>query len=118
MESQRITVYYDGVCNLCSGLMDTVDKSSHGSSFVHADISQGSLPEGVTQAEAMRDVHVVDQAGRLHKGADAVFNILEQYPRWRLIVWMGRLPVFNLVAAGLYRAVEKTRYWIFGRKHV
>lgn len=119
MESQqKITVFYDGMCNLCSGLMDTVESSSKGSAFVHADISKGALPQGVTQAEAMRDVHVVDEAGKVHKGADAVLKILEQYPRWRPLVWLGRLPVFNLIAAALYRIVEKTRYWIFGRKHV
>ena len=119
MESQsKITVYYDGVCNLCSGLMDSVEKSSRGRSFAHADISKGVLPEGVSEEEAMCDVHVVDEHGEMYKGADGVLKILEQYPQWRVVARLGRLPGFRQLAGIAYRIVEKTRYWIFGRKRV
>jgi predicted DCC family thiol-disulfide oxidoreductase YuxK len=119
MESQpKITVYYDGVCNLCSSLMATVAQSSHGSAFAPVDISGGQLPQGVSKEAAMHDVHVVDAQGRVYKGADAVLKILEQYPRLRFLSSLGRAPASSHIAAGVYRLVEKTRYWIFGRKRV
>lgn len=63
----------------------------------------------------MRDVHVVDESGNVRKGADAVLFIFERYPRWRFLARVGRLPGVYMLVRGLYRVVEKTRYWIFGR---
>jgi len=117
MESQpKITVYYDGVCNLCSGLMDTIGTSSKGDAVARVDITKGALPAGVTQQEALHDMHVLDSDGRMYKGADAVLKIMEQYSHLAFLVRLGRMPVLHTIAEGMYRVVEKTRYWIFGRK--
>ena len=117
-QNKKITVYYDGLCNLCSGVMDTVSTSSIGSEVEHKDISKDQLPEGITKEAAMHDVHVIDADGHMYKGADAVIKIFEQYPRLRWLAAIGRLPGIHLLAKGIYRVVEKTRYAIFGRKQV
>ena len=119
MESPgKIYVYYDGVCNLCSGIVGTMSTSSKASAFTPVDISKGILPSGMTKKEAMGDVHIVDENGIMYKGIDAVLKILEQYPNLRTLASLGRLPVIYGILAGVYRVVEKSRYWIFGRKPV
>lgn len=121
MEEQskpKISIYYDGSCNLCSGLTDRIDLSEHGSAFTLTDISKGRLPVGVSKEEAMHDVHVVDQNGRMYRGVDAVLRILEEYPRLRWLAVIGSFPGFRQLFMFMYRIVERTRYSIFGRKKI
>lgn len=113
--NKKLTIYYDGVCNLCAGLADDLAASSQKDRFDMRDISEGTLPQGVSHDEAMHDVHVEDE-GTMYRGADAVLRILGTYPRWRLLARLGMWPGFHLVAVLLYRAVEKTRYSFFGRR--
>ena len=112
----KVKIYYDGVCNLCSGLADTIDQSKNGSNFALNDVSKDVLPVGVSKEEAMHDVHVVDENGRMYRGGDAVLRVLLEYPRMRWIATIGALPGFKQLLMLIYRIVEKTRYWIFGRK--
>lgn len=112
----KVHIYYDGMCNLCSGVMDTVDSSKQADKFEMNDVTKGNLPAGVTYEAAMRDMHVVDESGHVYKGAQAVLKIFEQYPHLRWMAPIGRLPVISLLADGMYRVVAETRYWIWGRK--
>lgn len=119
MEGQKkVEIYYDGVCNLCAGLADTIDLSDRKDSFELKDISKGHLPQDVDFSEAMHDVHVVDETGAVYQGADAVLKVLEHYPRLKWLAAIGWLPGFHGIAKLTYRVVEETRYWIFGRKTV
>ena len=120
MENQpgKIHIYYDGVCNLCSGVMDKIDKSSKAQTFEMNDVTRGQLPPGKSFEQSMRDMHVVDEKGNVYAGAQAVLKIFEQYPHLAWLAPIGRLPGMNFIAAGLYRIVAVTRYWIFGRKQV
>jgi predicted DCC family thiol-disulfide oxidoreductase YuxK len=114
----KVKIYYDGVCNLCAGLAETIDLSQRGSHFALNDISKDELPVGVTMQEATRDVHVVDENGKMYRGSEAVMRILSEYPRLRWIAAICSVPGFSHVAILIYRVIEKTRYWIFGRKNV
>ena len=113
----KVQIYYDGVCNLCSGLMDSIDHSEQGTRFELKDAHINPLPEGVTMDAAMRDMYVTDEKG-MYKGADAVIRIMREYPHLKWLAALASLPGFHLLAKGIYRIVEKTRYWIFGRKTV
>ena len=119
MTDQRvITVYYDGVCNLCYGIVNTMNTSSKRNMFVPIDVSDGALPAGLTKEAVLRDVHVVDAEGKMRVGVDGVLTILEQYPRLHTLARIGRVPGIHALAAGIYRIIERSRYWIFGRKNV
>jgi predicted DCC family thiol-disulfide oxidoreductase YuxK len=96
--------------------MGTIATSENGASIAGIDASQGVLPEGVTMADAMHDVHAVDAEGTLHKGIDAVFLVFDQYPYLQWLAKFGRLPGVYLLSKALYRIVEKSRYYIWGRK--
>jgi predicted DCC family thiol-disulfide oxidoreductase YuxK len=109
-----VRVYYDGTCKLCTVAAEGISDSSRAEEFSLSPVSAG-LPEGISYGDAMRDVHVVDAEGRVHRGADGVLFILERYRGWKTFVRIARLPGIYLCVRGLYRLVEKTRYWIFGR---
>ena len=114
--AKKITIYYDGVCNLCSGLMDTIATSDKKDMFTGVDASTAELPPGVTKEDAMHDIHVVDEEGRAHRGIDGVLKVFETYPQLKFLATIGRLPGFYVLGKALYRCVEQTRYYIWGRK--
>ena len=120
MESQqkKVTIYYDGLCNLCSGAINTIAESTQKERFTVFDVTNGPLPPNVSREEALRNMYAVDTEGRLYKGADAVLKILEEYPNSRWISYIGRMPVVRQLAALLYWFIARNRYWMFGRKRV
>ncbi len=115
---QKIAIYYDGLCNLCAGLADKVDASQKESTFELKDIHKAGTLGDMAMDEAMHDVHVVDETGKMYKGADAILRIFAEYPHLKWLAKIGSLPGFRQLAMLIYRLVEKTRYWIFGRKTV
>ena len=97
MESQqkKVTIYYDGLCNLCSGAINTIAESTQKERFTVFDVTNGPLPPNVSREEALRNMYAVATDGRLYKGADAVLKILEEYPNSRWISYIGRMPVYG-----------------------
>lgn len=113
----KIHIYYDGVCNLCSSSIGRVASSSKGGLFQATDVTKGTLPKGVDMESAMRDMHV-EADGTLYRGADAVLRIMREYPLLRPFAALGSLPGIHLVARGAYRLLANSRYRIFGKKEV
>jgi predicted DCC family thiol-disulfide oxidoreductase YuxK len=108
MEDPRIRIYYDGVCRLCSGLIDRIEHSREADSFEPIAI-QKEVPAGMPYAEADRDMHAVDAEGRVYKGADAVRYIMSRYPRWRWLASLASLPGLKQLANLLYRLIADNR---------
>src|SRR5262245_14114918 len=110
---KKITVYYDGLCRGCSFAAESLGKDAQ-----LVDVSSGKMPELVSFHEAMHDVHIVDEAGYVYKGAEAVIKLLERNPRTRILGRIARAPGMHLIVLGLYRFISHYRYWLFGRKNV
>ena len=108
MSGSKVHIYYDGTCKMCSGIVQKLEHSSQGSLFSPTKIAE-HLPEGVTTSEARRDVHAVDKNGTVYRGADAVLYIISQYPQWRWVAFMGRLPLIRQVVRILYRIIADNR---------
>lgn len=106
---KKIEVYYDGVCKMCTGAMDALGKSSQGSKFQHIDVTRGVLPPGQDMQAALRNMHVVDEAGRVYVGADGILRILEEYPRLRWLTRVGKLPGIRHLIYAAYRMVAAHR---------
>jgi len=106
----KIKIYYDGTCSMCSGVVNKIEKSSAGHKFESLDASDGNSEAGITQEDAMHEVYVLDEDGTMHKGADGIIKVLEQYPRWCLLARLGRLPVIKQLVNFGYRAVAANRH--------
>lgn len=107
---KKIEIYYDGSCRICTAGVEKVMHSSHGRSFEHKDVSSGALPEGISKEATMKEMHVIDGSGTLYKGAAGALRILEEYPRWRWLARVGRLPlIYPFVSLG-YKIVAANRH--------
>lgn len=104
-------LYFDGGCRVCSAAATHYVSRE---SYEHVDITKGRLPDGVSKEEAMNDVHLIDENGRVYKGADAVLEIMDEHRFWRVLARIGRLPGVHPLSRLLYRFVATHRY-LLGR---
>lgn len=117
MIASKIHVYYDGLCKGCTAFATHIARSEKAGRFDLHNAAHDDLPGAITKDAAMKDIHVVDENGT-YKGSAAIVKIMEQYPRWRWLAKLGRMPGFRHIVAGLYRLLADHRYWILGRKNV
>jgi len=110
VNEKKITIYYDGTCRFCSGIVEKLEHSSQSENFTPKDIHASGLPAGIDPKVAERDVHVVDTAGKTHTGADAVIRILAEYPSWRWFATLVGLPAIKQIATLTYRVIADNRH--------
>lgn len=108
------TVYYDGTCPMCTVVLKSVNGSSQKEKFDSRDINAGQLPQNIKLADALREIHVVDQNGKIYKNVEAILKILEEYPRYKVLSKIGRLPIIKQFLQIGYKVVAVNRYFIFG----
>jgi predicted DCC family thiol-disulfide oxidoreductase YuxK len=106
---KKIHLYYDGECHMCQVTMDSLQKSSQGTSFAPIDVTKGDVPPGVDMAGALHSMHAIDEGGRVYVGGDAILRILEEYPRWRWLAKVGKVPGIRHIVAFVYRIVATHR---------
>lgn len=111
---QPKTIYYDGDCPMCIAIVDKVDDSSKKETFAPKDITKKSLPKNITQEQAKKELHVVDANGKVYKNIDAVLKIVEEYPQWKFLATIGRLPIIKQILAIGYKIVAANRHFLFG----
>ena len=90
-----ITVFYDGKCGLCSREIGHYMKISPPKTFIWRDIAnepQHLKKINVSQSDALRRLHVSDQAGTIYIGIDAFIAIWKKLPRWRLLALICAIP--------------------------
>ena len=110
-----ITVFYDGKCGLCSREIGHYMKISTPKTFIWRDIAnepQHLRKINVSQSDALRRLHVSDQAGTIHVGIDAFIAIWEKLPRWRLLALICAIPGMRPILSLLY---NKFADWKFSR---
>ena len=73
----RKTIYYDGSCRMCTAIIKKVDNSSQKEKFNPKDITKDPLPQNITKTAAMKEIHVVDEKGKIYKNAETFLKILE-----------------------------------------
>jgi predicted DCC family thiol-disulfide oxidoreductase YuxK len=122
-DQEALTVIYDAQCRLCLASVDRLRRlGSRGElSFVplqHLDDLQGLAAEVVKEADeaSLRErMHVVDGAGRLYAGSDAIVRILRTVPGFGLAAWVYRIPGMRRLGDRLYRYIADRRYDWFGK---
>ncbi len=105
---------YDGGCELCRMGAEAVrlfDNSGHIDLIdFHQDAARAEFP-GLTMAALMEALHVVDDRGRVWRGARAVNEVLrhQQGVRgWLAYLWY--LPGFAWLADRQYQRIAGARY--------
>lgn len=69
------------------------------------------VQDGPSEEELLREIHLVDDAGRYWVGAQALALALQESPKWvwRMVGRAMQLPLISHVAESVYRAVAKNR---------
>jgi len=114
-KKRNITVFYDGECPMCTAFVRKVKASPQNEDFEYSDATKVPLPRGIEKDAVMKEIHAIDNQGKIYKNVDVIFKILETSRRYRFLVIFGRLPVIRQVLLLIYRIVAHNRHNIFGR---
>ena len=108
-----ITIYYDGKCGLCSREITYYKRIAPSGLFDWADIAHDPAALqvlNISQADALRRLHGVDDAGRLYVGVEAFILIWRQLSYWRVLGLIVNLPVIKQVAGWAYNRFADYRF--------
>ena len=109
----KITVFYDGMCGLCSREIEHYKKVAPQDIFDWIDITKD--PEtfeklGYSKEEGLKALHVKDADGSIHVAVDAFIVIWQQLKNWRLLAKFAKLPVIKKIADFFYRHFANWRF--------
>src|SRR5215469_1716984 len=114
MNKNKKTIYYDGSCAACSNIMLRINRSQKSQEFEKIDLVTHKVPVGLSKEELLKEIHVVDKKGILHRNFDAILTIGEEYPNLLPLVALGRLPgLYQLGVIG-YTLFAANRHLVFG----
>lgn len=107
-----ISVFYDGMCGLCSREIAVYRRMDRKGRFDWVDISRH--PErleavGVSYDTAMREFHVCDGEGRVHTGVDAFVILWRGIGLLKPLAFLVRLPVIYPLVKGAYQQFAQWR---------
>ena len=108
-----IEVFFDGKCGLCSKEIAYYQSVAPSGIFVWMDIASDASPlatHHISQADALRHLHVRDAAGDWHIGAPAFLVIWHQLRYWRVLAILVGLPIIRQVAAMVYNQFADYRF--------
>lgn len=118
MTAHRFTMLYDGSCRICTSQAHTVAAYNDDGLIELLDLNapeaQARFPQ-VTPTAAQRELHLVAPDGSMHRGADAVREILLRLPALRGLGELLHLPGVMSLARPLYALIAENRYRIGGR---
>src|SRR5260221_5037050 len=119
MSKPKLTVYYDGLCPLCSREIAHYRKHMRDDSVDFEDITElsfDSATQGLDPRAIHRIMHVKTASGQIKTGLDAFIALWLAIPAYR---WLGRvagLPVVHGVMSMIYRLFAQCRPWLPRRK--
>jgi predicted DCC family thiol-disulfide oxidoreductase YuxK len=115
MEGSRdkLVVFYDGSCPACIKDRRWYEKLSGrtGDSVEWLDITgrdEELRQQGIDPDKALRELHVKDSQGRIHREMDAYILLMSRVPVLKPLAWLIGLPLIRPLLASLYhRWVER-----------
>ncbi len=104
----QLTVFYDGACPTCvrdrawyEGLQARTDASVEWVDITGRDAALREL--GIDPGAALRELHVMDAAGTIHRELDAYILLMSRVPRLRPLAWLIGLPGIRPLVSWGYR---------------
>jgi predicted DCC family thiol-disulfide oxidoreductase YuxK len=115
------TVIYDGHCNLCSNLVQILEKLDRGERFQYVPMQdQAGLDQfGVTAQDCELGMILIDNTSpdRRWQGSDAAEEIGRLLPLGGIFVAAYRsLPGIKWLGDRIYEQVRDNRYTLFGKR--
>jgi predicted DCC family thiol-disulfide oxidoreductase YuxK len=119
----KLTVVYDGQCNLCLATVDRLKQlpSRAKLSFIPLQkIASGEIAPwpGISEVpygQLVSQMHVTDERGHRYSGHEGVLLLLRHVPSLAWLGWLGGLPGLRGIARLLYRTAARYRYQLFGK---
>jgi len=111
-DSLKMSICYDDTCSLCSHIVGKIKNTPQGRFFKFIGVYENreKLPVNFKQAEVERDVHFIDPAGEIYKGADAILKILNHYPYLKYFARVFGLPGIKFLFKKIYRLIADNRH--------
>ena len=108
-----VTVFYDGLCGLCSREIAHYKKIAPDGIFTWVDITknpQALEAHNINVIDALKHLHVIDKNGSKHTGVRSFQVIWGQLPRWKILSQLLRLKICYFVADYLYIRFASWRF--------
>lgn len=112
MVDRKVTVYFDGLCHLCSREISHYRKMKGSEQLAFVDITHPDFrpeKEGLDPERVHREMHVRKADGSLAIGVDAFIAIWEVLPRYHVAARLGRSSVPNLFLRAGYQVFAAVR---------
>lgn len=115
-DATKTIVLFDGVCNLCNGVVQFIITEDKAGVFQFAS-QQSEIGQALLEAHqlpAMNTVVLIDGV-KVYTRSDAVLEIMKRLPTpWS---WLGGLKIIpNFLRDAVYKLIARYRYNIFGRR--
>ena len=115
-DATKTIVLFDGVCNLCNGVVQFIITQDKVGVFQFAS-QQSEIGQALLEAHqlpAMNTVVLIDGV-KVYTRSDAVLEIMKRLPTpWS---WLGGLKIIpNFLRDAVYKLIARYRYNIFGRR--
>src|SRR5262245_26755554 len=120
MNTPQVTVYYDGLCPLCSREIAHYQKRVHDDAVHFTDITapEFEAADHGLDPERIHQVMHVKVGGEVRAGVDAFIALWAAIPSYRWLARLARLSGMRAVLALGYRVFVRIRPWLPRRKPV
>lgn len=114
MFAGKLIVFYDGSCPVCIRDRRWYEKlaGKTGDSVEWLDITgrdEELRREGIDPDKALRELHVKDAQGQVHRELDAYILLMSRVPALMPLAWLIGLPVIRPALAWLYHRLVARR---------
>ena len=117
---QALTVYYDGLCHLCSREIDHYRTKKGSEKILFVDITQHDFnhqKEGLDPVKVHKVMHVKRADGQLATGVDAFLEIWKVLPSFQWLAKLVSVPPFRWAADLGYIGFATIRPLLPRKKH-
>lgn len=105
-------VVYDGDCAFCRAQIARIRRRDRSVQFEYVARQTPGLEQRfcrLAEGDFNSGMRLVDPQGRIHVGADAVYEIARRLPVWRRLAWLYRLPIVHGAARLIYKWIAANR---------
>lgn len=111
----KITVYYDGLCHLCSREINHYKTMSGSEKIQFVDITSAlfsAKKEGLNPQAIHKIIHVRDQSGNIKLGVDAFICIWQQLPALSIAAKLAEIKLIKFFLRFFYAIFAIIRPWL------